>query len=143
MTLNPHLGYELGPGRSYNSQQEVERDIRAGRIEMSPWHSPEMNRIIQLQLAQDALRRYMIPNNMMYTSETPQARTEMKNWLRVLQDDIHTNHTRINALGVDPQHPMPAEDAKLMQTELHIRKLLADVLTQRASTEAAKQAMKG
>lgn len=73
----------------------------------------------------------------------PQARTEMKNWLRVLQDDIHTNQTRINALGVDPQHPMPAEDAKLMQTELHIRKLLADVLTQRASTEAARFAQRG
>ena len=112
---------------------------------MSPWHSPEMNRLIQLQLEQDALRRYMMPAQLMIYTEykPPQARTEMKNWLRVLQDDIHTNHTRINALEVEPQQPVATEDAKLMKTELLIRKLLADVLTQRANTEAAKQAMRG
>lgn len=127
MTINPNLGYELGPGRSYNSLD-----------------TPYANhlRALQYRAEQEILFRMGMTFYPEYKPQL-QARTDMKTWLRVLQDDIHTNYTRINALETEPQQPLPTEDAKLMKLELHLRKALADILTQRTCTEAAKQAQRG
>ena len=125
---------------------QIERDIRAGRIEMSPWHSPEVNRIIQLQLEQDALRRYMIPAHLMIYPERqpPQARTEMKTWVQTLRSDLHTNNSRIDELSKsDTLGPIAKADAELMATEMHLRKALGEVLAQRLRTEAARSAERG
>lgn len=113
---------------------------------MSPWHNPQMNRLIQLQLEQDALRRYMMPAQLMIYPEykPPQARTEMKQWVETLRTDIHTNHVRIEQLTkVDTLGPIPKADIELMTTELHLRRALNEVLGQRLRTEAARFSERG
>lgn len=117
MTINPNLGYQLGPGASY-----------------------EALRAYQHYLEQEALRRYGPP--IFYEPYLPPqpARTNMKEWVANLQDDFDRNQRRIEQLAkIDTLGPTPRQDIELMTTELHLRRTLSEVLKQRMNTEAAKR----
>lgn len=74
----------------------------------------------------------------------PQARTEMKEWVQTVRSDLHTNNVRIEQLTrVDTLGPIPRADLELMTTELHLRRALSEVLSQRLRTEAARLAERG
>ena len=96
-------------------------------------------RAYQHYLEQEALRRYGPP--IFYEPYLPPqpARTNMKNWVALLQEDYDRNQSRINELTkIDTLGPTPRQDIELMTTELHLRRALNEVLKQRMNTEAAK-----
>lgn len=123
MTINPNLGYELGPGRSYNSLN-------------TPCSSHL--RELQYRAEQEILHRMGMT---FYPEYKPQARTDMKEWVANLQDDFDRNQRRIEQLtktDAGQSSPTPRQDIELMTTELHLRRALSEVLKQRMNTEAAK-----
>lgn len=108
----------------------------------------EMQRIREMEYQQAqayVYHNYMAPVSPQYYHYQPppnQTGKQMQqSWTAKLAEDRHNNNKTISDLekAIEQTGPIPKEDLQLMKIELNLRKALSEVLSQRLSTEAARQ----